>query len=477
MNPMQSQDQLEKMMPQMGRALVTRLFVLFKTAQNYQEGHGALTAPVEQLLGGIRELHRMNAEASLRLKDGYLFLGDLRLKPDASGFEAFRFVMEEMKRCYLGGVSFAPGVTAGDITGFLYSLHRLQSAECEQAFAELQSLIGSAGISRIELEIMTVAERSVADDGVGMDSCSRARRIYFQALSVVDEIMGSAEKGKSLRLAKAKRVVQVMVDQIRTDPADLVALTVLKCREKYSARHPVNVCILSMMVGLKAGLSKGRCCELGLTALCHDIGKVAIPSDLLNKGSDFSNEEWLEIRKHPLLGVGLLMGLKQFDQLSGRMIAGAFEHHLHYDFSGYPRLPYQSAGLFSMIINIADDFDSLSSSRVYRRDAKPVDKVIRYMLSRSGKSYHPALLKLFVASVGIFPPGTLLLLKSGEAGVVVKNRSTADGLETPFVKLIVSFDGEEIDGEVVEAAPGQGRGVSGTIDASALGMDTGRYFV
>ncbi len=99
---MTNQDQLDRAMLNSGKNLVTRFFVLIKTAQNYAEGHAAVAPFVEQLLALIGNLHRMNAEASLRLKGGYLFLGDLRLKPDASGFEAFSFIMGEMKRCFIG---------------------------------------------------------------------------------------------------------------------------------------------------------------------------------------------------------------------------------------------------------------------------------------------------------------------------------------------------------------------------------------
>lgn len=474
-----SLDQIEKGMLQLGRSLVTRFFVLLKTAQNYQEGHAALTAPIEQLLDVIRQLHRMNAEAALRLKGGYLFLGDLRLKPDVSGFEAFRFTMEEMKKCSLGALNFLPEVTAADITGFIYNLQRVEASRSEQAFAELQGLMQSAGIDRIELEVMAMmVDYSVGDDEARMDSLSRAKRIYFQAVSAVDEITGCAVKGKSLRLAKAKRVVQGMVDQILANPADLICITTLKCREKYTANHPVNVCIFAMLVGLKAGLSKSRCCELGLTALCHDIGKTALPPEILDKATDLAPEEWQEMYKHPLVGVKLLMELKQFDNLSARMIAGTFEHHLHCDFSGYPRLQYQKTGLFARIISIADDFDALTSSRVYRRDAKAPEKVIRFMLSRSGTSYDPVILKLFVNIVGIYPVGTLLLLKSGELAIVAKNKPLAAALHTPWVRLISSVDGEEIEGDIVDTddSADSGRAIAGVIDAAALGMDTAGFF-
>jgi HD-GYP domain-containing protein (c-di-GMP phosphodiesterase class II) len=185
------------------------------------------------------------------------------------------------------------------------------------------------------------------------------------------------------------------------------------------------------------------------------------------------------MQKHPLFGVKLLLELKQLDQLNARMVAVAFEHHLQHDFSGYPRLPYQRMSLFSKIISMADDYDALTSSRVYRREAKAPDKVIRYMLSRSGKNYDPALLKHFVTIVGIYPVGTVLLLNTREIAMVVKNKPSVAMLKAPFIKLIASAAGEEIDGEVVDTAefPSSGRSILGVIDAAARGMDPAGFLL
>jgi len=326
---------------------------------------------------------------------------------------------------------------------------------------------------------MTNAADYAVTDDARMDSKSRARRIYFQALSEADEITSSAVKGKSLRLAKSKRVVQGMVDQMLNDPTDLLGFTTLKCREQYTSNHPVNVCILSVLVGLKAGLSKNRCCELGLAALCHDIGKAALPRELLDKETDLDQQDWQEMHKHPLVGVKLLMELKQFDNLSARMMAVAFEHHLQHDFSGYPRLSYQKMGLFARIISIADSYDSLTSSRVYHRVAKTPEKVIRFMLSKAGKSFDPVILKLFVSVVGIYPVGTVLLLKTRELAVVLNNSSLAASLYTPLVKVIVSATGEQVDGEVVDTAdPSFPAGsIQGVIDTEAMGVDISGFFL
>jgi len=185
------------------------------------------------------------------------------------------------------------------------------------------------------------------------------------------------------------------------------------------------------------------------------------------------------MHKHPLIGVKLLMDLKQFDNLSAMMMAVAFEHHLQHDFSGYPRLTYQKMGLFARLISIVDNYDSLTSSRVYHRVAKSPEKVIRFMLSKAGKSYDPVILKLFASVVGIYPVGTVLLLSSGEVAVVMKNKTKATSLDTPWVKVIVSATGEDVDGEVIDTADfsASARSIHGVIDSAAMGMDLSGFFL
>lgn len=472
-------NQLEREMLQHGRNLVARLFVLVKTAHNYGEGHSALAQPVDQLHAVISSIHRMNAEASLSIKGEYLFLGDFRIKPEASGFEAFRFIMEEMKQCGLGTVNFTPEVQPAEIAGFVRSLLRVERSNPEQTFGGLQQLMASTGVVRVELEMMNAVAVYAAGEEVRLDSNSRARRIYFQALKVVDEIMGCAAGGKSLRFAKAKRVVQGMIDQALHDPTDLLALTSIKCRDKYTGNHPVNVCILAILVGLRAGFSKYSCCELGLTALCHDLGKALLPQELLNKENELTREEWAEMQQHPLHGVKLVMELKQFDVLTAKMLAGMFEHHLNFNYSGYPRTPHRRQGVFARIINVVDDFDALTSSRVYLRDAKAPERVVRYMLSKSGTMYDPAILKLFVAIVGQYPVGTMVLLDSKELGVVVSNQSSDGGAPAPSVKIIADSHGKRVDGDVVQVAgtAAGGRAIIGTFDPKMLQVNPAVFIV
>lgn len=475
-----SQRPLDRELIRLGKGLNVRLFVLLKTAQNYPEGHAALSGPVGQILAVVREIHRRNEEASLRSHSGHLHLGELRLKPDSIGIESFLYTQALMKRFRIGGVHFGPGVTAQDITRFAYVMKEVDSdGPEEKIFDRLLTRLRERRITAIELE--PVAEEGVIEmpeEFSGSDDDRvRSRRIYQQTVSATAEVMENAKMGQTLRLRKAKRIVQTMIDQLLAYETNLLGLTTIRCHDEYTYNHSVNVCILSLAIGQRIGLGKGRLCELGMAALFHDIGKSEIPQELLNKPREFTPEEWQIIRRHPVLGVRVLMKLKGLDLVNSRIIAGAYEHHRNYDLSGYPQYPYRRLTLFGRIISITDCYDALTSSRVYSRTAYPPDKALRYMLDRAGKAYDPLLMKVFVNCIGSYPLGTLLRLNTGELAVVVGNAAELFLWDRPQVQIIADQGGNEIDGGIVDLSTDGVRAISGTLDARNYGIDTSLYFV
>src|SRR5439155_10040758 len=156
-------------------------------------------------------------------------------------------------------------------------------------------------------------------------------------------------------------------------------------------------------------------------ALFHDVGKCTVPLAVLNKPSEFSEGEWEIMRTHPSEGVLTLLSQRGLSQVPQRMAAAAFEHHLGFDMSGYPKLavPWKQT-LASRIVTIADCYDAMTSARVYRREPLPPPAVLAYMLGRTGRAFDGTLLKQFVACVGIVPIGTMVLLDSGELAVVLR---------------------------------------------------------
>jgi HD-GYP domain-containing protein (c-di-GMP phosphodiesterase class II) len=473
-------EQLEKEMIRLGKSLVTRFFVLFKTAQNYNEGHAAVNAPLGNVLSIIKDISLRNEEANLRIKRGYFRLGEFRLKPDAVGFEAFRFLMGEWKRYLIGAIDFKAAISAEELQRFIYIFNEIEPIPSPQTFEKFREAMQRRLIVNVDIEALNEDDDKYEDidEPELTDNKSRSRKIYFQTIHTVSEVMDNAKMGQTLRLRKSKRVVQSMVDQLLAAETNLIGLTTIRCHDEYTYNHSVNVCILALAIGQRIGLSKAKLCELGMAALFHDIGKSEIPLEILNKASDFTGEEWKVMQKHPLLGVKKLMKLKGLDALSARIITGAFEHHLNCDFSGYPRLPYHHLSLFGRIISIADCYDGLTSSRVYSRIPHPPDKTLRFMLSRAGKVYDPVIMKLFVNCIGIYPVGGLLLLSSHELCVVMENNPDPAKWNTPKVKIIANAQGNETDGEFVDLSnPECGRSVVDVLDPNKHNIDVSKYYL
>jgi HD-GYP domain-containing protein (c-di-GMP phosphodiesterase class II) len=166
------------------------------------------------------------------------------------------------------------------------------------------------------------------------------------------------------------------------------------------------------------------------------------------------------------------------------MAAASFEHHMNLDYSGYPKLktPWKLS-LTGRILTIADCYDAMTSSRVYRREPMSPSKVLNMMLSKSGKSFDVTLLKLFVNCVGIIPIGSLVVLDSDAFAVVLKPAIDTTESERPVVKVITDAQGIPIDnGPELDLTEKDETGeyrhsIIRLVDNTEHKFDTSRYFV
>lgn len=471
-------EQMEREMIRIGKTLISQVFVLLKTSLNYGEGHAAMNAPAANILKAVREIHLQNEDAVLRVRGGHLVLGELRLKPEAAGIEAFMFMMGQMKRYYIGEINFFPTVRVEEIKTFAFIFKGIEPIPSPLTFQKVLDHMlrkNIAGIKIEELKEKKVVEEDDASERE--DSKVRAKKVYLQTMHAVAAAMENVKMGQTLKMRKTKRVVQIMIDQLLTAETNLIGLTTIRCHDEYTCNHSVNVCIFSLAIGQRAGLSKAKLCELGMAALFHDMGKADVPVEILNKPQAFTKEEWEVMKRHPVHGVRKLMKLKGLDALTSKIITGAFEHHLNCDFSGYPQVPYKTISLFGRIISLADCYDGMSSSRVYRRLPIPPDKVLEFMISRSGTVYDPILMKLLINCVGIYPIGSLLRLNTNELAVVMQSNSDPGKWNMPKVKLITDGDGNEVDKDVDLSDPHSGKAILEILDSQKHKIDVTRYFI
>jgi HD-GYP domain-containing protein (c-di-GMP phosphodiesterase class II) len=185
-----------------------------------------------------------------------------------------------------------------------------------------------------------------------------------------------------------------------------------------------------------------------LCGLFHDIGKVEIPREVLNKAGRLSDQELAVMRSHPLKSVQQILKLRASQDMKAQIILPPFEHHLRYDLSGYPRINWKNPiSFFGRIVTIADVFDAITSPRVYRPTALSQDKALGYMLKGSGTDFDPLLLKVFINMMGVYPVGTLLELDTGELGLVLETPEDAEDYR-PIVTLLERDEhGQFVKGE------------------------------
>jgi putative nucleotidyltransferase with HDIG domain len=197
---------------------------------------------------------------------------------------------------------------------------------------------------------------------------------------------------------------------------EIMSLIEIKKKDLMTYIHLMNVSILSMHLSAKLGYSKDNVLDLGVAGLFHDIGKMYISSEILKKKSKLTEHEFSKIKDHAILGARIL---NEYTNTMGILPAIiAFEHHLRYDLTGYPKVTYQKKpSTASYIVSICDVYDALAQRRTYKKDSPP-NEIYEIMIKDRGKLFHPEILDRFFEVTGVWPVGTIVSLSDNSIAVV-----------------------------------------------------------
>ncbi len=301
---------------------------------------------------------------------------------------------------------------------------------------EAGALLTESYIER--LKDMGVSEVYIEDD-ISEDLVIRGvvkQETRQEAIAFIKKSMDNYLTMEILDSQEAIELVAKILDDILTTEDLIVSLMDIKTCDSYTYSHCVNVCILSIITGMKLNLSADQLRELGVGALMHDIGKVMIPSQILLKKSALSSEEYDIIKEHSLHGYNILKKMPLITEHSARV---ALEHHERFDGKGYPRgLTQEQIHIFSRIVAITDIFDALTSDRIYRNKIS-TNHAIEYLTVMAAPTLDSKVLNCFIEIVPPYPVGTGVILNNGEKGVVVKLNKNYP--TRPVVRLVFNSDG------------------------------------
>lgn len=225
---------------------------------------------------------------------------------------------------------------------------------------------------------------------------------------------------------------------------ELEALAKIKKHDEYTYLHSLNVARLAFNLGKKLSISRLKLTELGWAALLHDLGKLHVPIEVLNKVSKFSPQELATMQSHPVASLVAYFNHLSFEARTFDRLSAAFEHHQRYDLKGYPSVKSKiSLHPFSRIIAICDTFDAMTTDRIYQRRILP-DLALKIMAQGYGTIFDPVVLQAFITSLGAFPVGGLVRL-SDQSLAIVHQYHKGSSLDRPVVKKLPYSDSKEID--------------------------------
>jgi len=261
----------------------------------------------------------------------------------------------------------------------------------------------------------------------------QARKIHGKATEAVSSMFQEARMGKALQLEEIGSLVDEISLSITRNPEAFLSISRLKTKDNYTYLHSVAVCALMIALGKQMNLDQILMKDLGMAGLLHDIGKMMIPDQILNKPGSLTDEEFTLVKSHPKQGWEILKGSEGVCDMAFDV---CLHHHERVDGKGYPeKLSGEALSLFARMGAVCDVYDAITSNRCYKNGWEPAE-AIRKMAEWQEGHFDSAIFHAFVKTIGIYPAGTLVKLKSTRLAVVIEQSSKS--LITPIVKIFFS---------------------------------------
>ncbi|MCX5909804.1 MAG: HD domain-containing protein [Deltaproteobacteria bacterium] len=432
-----------------GAEFILRFYRLMRGATLYDRNNSNINRLAEECQQTINGLIKSEGQIILKIIRDNFFFNNYRVPIKADQYAIFKNFGQEMGKRWIGELEFIEEVQKEALKDFVFILAKLEE-KAESNYLVVRQQLETRGIKSISVDKLEFLKEE--DLYVNSEKQKRhSKELYFKAIRMVKELVEGVKSQKVMNIRKAKHLMQNAVTCIVQDESALLGLASIKNYDEYTFNHSVNVAIYAIALGQRIGIPKKHLSHLGMAALFHDIGKTRIPKEILNKTEKLTLQEWSLLRSHPLMGAEMVIRMKEWGELTTRMVDAAFEHHLKYDLTGYPKLARKrNITLFGKIVTLADFYDALVRPRVYRRFPYISEKILGIMLEKAGKDFDPALVKVLINMLGIYPLGTLVLLNTNEMGVVLQTQEEPELIDRPLVCLLHYGDGRYRKGETVD---------------------------
>ena len=408
--------------------LLRRIASGVRNAQLYAADHPLVARNMAGLVAVLTSLHQQQPSIAVGIVGGDLVVADTPMhKLSATMAELIR----KLKDNKVERIAFERGVTQEELFTLTQSLSRLGGKSAKDPEKHLSS--AHIRVGRLK------SEDEKKPEGMASDIAA-IRQMYSSAVAAAEVAWETAEVEGMPDAPAALETVEGLAEAVTQNRTALMALTAMRYYDNYTFTHMVNVSILAMAQARALGIDGRLLREFGMSALMHDIGKVRTPKSILNKPDKLTDDEFVIMRRHVVDGAEILRRTPEMPILAPIV---AFEHHLRLDGSGYPfTVKRNSMNLGSMLCAISDVYDAMRSQRTYQQ-AYPTDRILAVLKRNEGAQLDQNLVRRFVQLLGIYPPGNLVSLSTGEIAVVL--RVHAPDPHRPRVRVLFGANGGRLE--------------------------------
>lgn len=296
-------------------------------------------------------------------------------------------------------------------------------------------LLGYQGIYIVDDISRNIQIKNVIDDELRQKTINAIKNMFIHANDG-----RHSDWSNSKDIEETRKMAADIVEEIISNRNLMVNMIDLKVFHDYTYSHSVNVAVLSIVIGVALGFDRQQLYKLCLGALFHDIGKMFVSKDIIDKNGTLSADEFDSIKKHCELGYNYL---KEKWDIPIKSYLAVLYHHERYNGSGYPygRMK-DSITLFGRIVAVADVYDALTSERPYRKAMFP-SEAVEYIMGASGVHFDPNIVRIFVRKVAPFPIGTCVRLSNNIKAIVVQNYE--EFCTRPKVRILDSENEQFVD--------------------------------
>jgi putative nucleotidyltransferase with HDIG domain len=393
--------------------IIPRMVAVLRNVGIYPPMHPSVIEPAAEACKLLKGLFARRPQVSFHLVNSELYVERQLLRAESIKYTDF---ISTLAGRGVNGFSLSSDITPKSLSVFFSLISGKEACPDKES---LRIRIKNEGITGIKLEELVpigLAEEvyELVEQNGGSDT---AQASYNGALGCMEMVERDVLDNRPVNEQTLQMAVSSLMEDFLNDREAMVGAMSIKNYDDCLFHHSVNVAITSLALASRLSFDHRQMRLVGVAALLHDIGKVKIPREILNKPAKLTEKEWIIIRRHPIEGAQILMRHDKLDELT---VFAALEHHAGYDLSGYPTLRgRRHPHALARIISIADVYEAMTSVRTYR-PALRLTNAVEALIQGAGTQFDPLLVKLLLNIVGAFPPGSVVRLDSGETATVVQ---------------------------------------------------------